>query len=77
MLPSILPPFPERTRFEIYASMTPATESTNRDKELFGTGRVVAALNKHNGNDPTALLHGIKAEVEKFDDLTILGIKLT
>jgi sigma-B regulation protein RsbU (phosphoserine phosphatase) len=56
-------------------------EATNGEKVLFGTDRLIEALNKHKDCSVTDLLKNIKAEVdgfvgdaEQFDDLTMLGL---
>ena len=56
-------------------------EATNSQEELFGTGRLLEAMNRHKEHDVTTLLSDIKyavddfvGEAEQFDDLTMLGI---
>ncbi|MBP5610259.1 MAG: SpoIIE family protein phosphatase, partial [Clostridia bacterium] len=54
-------------------------EATNAEKELFGTDRLLGALNNQNSADPVQILKNIRAhvdafvkEAEQFDDLTML-----
>ena len=56
-------------------------EATNSDNALFGTDRLLTALNKDKNADPRAMLQNVKAavdefvgEAEQFDDLTMLGL---
>ena len=56
-------------------------EATNSDNVLFGTERLLAALNKDKNADPKALLQNVKSAVdefvgnaEQFDDMTMLGL---
>ncbi len=55
-------------------------EATNADGELFGTDRMLDALNLEGGDDPTKTLETVKAHVDEFvgdapqfDDLTMLA----
>lgn len=59
-------------------------EATNAQNELFGTERMLAALNKSPNSPPKELLANMKqvvddfvGEAPQFDDLTMLGVKLT
>ena len=56
-------------------------EATDGNQELFGTKRMLEALNRHNGS-PAEVLHGVQASVnefvasaEQFDDLTMLCLE--
>ena len=58
-------------------------EATNAQNELFGTDRMIEALNKNADASPTDLLNNMKQAVDEFvgeapqfDDLTMLGVKL-
>ena len=58
------------------------TEATNGDEELFGTGRMLTALNKLPHAAPDELLHSLygsiqefAGEVEQADDITMLGLQ--
>ena len=58
-------------------------EATNADNDLYGTQRLIEAMNKNKDCDTKTLLTNIKAsvdgsvgEAEQFDDLTMLGLKL-
>ncbi len=58
-------------------------EATNSNNELFGTERMLKALNEHYDPSPQQLLTGIKRSVDEFvgdasqfDDLTMLGLKI-
>ncbi len=57
-------------------------EATNSDEELFGTGRMVEALNAVRDAKPRKLLEGVRSavddfvkEAEQFDDLTMLCLE--
>lgn len=57
-------------------------EATNADKEMFGTERMVEALNADNDADPKTILKNIRKSVdefvqdaEQFDDLTMMCIE--
>ena len=57
-------------------------EATNAHNELFGTDRMVQALNKYTDKNPEGVLQGVRKEVDhfvgdapQFDDLTMLEIK--
>ena len=54
-------------------------EATDANKELFGTNRMLDALNGTEGTDPEHVLKGVQKavdafvkEAEQFDDLTML-----
>ena len=58
-------------------------EATNADNELFGTDRMLEALNREPDASPKVLLANMKQAVDEFvgtapqfDDLTMLGLKL-
>ncbi|MBQ8967437.1 SpoIIE family protein phosphatase [Ruminococcus sp.] len=58
-------------------------EATDASNELFGTDRLLAAMNTMKDAAPKELLTGVKASVDKFvgeapqfDDLTMMGIKM-
>ena len=58
-------------------------EATNVKNELFGTDRLLTALNNSKTADPKVLLENVKSavdefagEAEQFDDLTMLGITM-
>lgn len=55
------------------------TEATDADKQLFGTDRMLAALNEAKDGSPEQVLSGVRGavdgfvkEAEQFDDLTML-----
>ena len=55
------------------------TEATDANKELFGSGRMIAVLNERKDTSPTQMLEGVRRavddfvkEAEQFDDLTML-----
>ena len=55
-------------------------EATDNEKNLFGTDRMIDALNDYNGEDLKELLHTVRkhvdefvAEAPQFDDLTMLA----
>ena len=56
-------------------------EATNADCELFGTDRMLEALNKDPGASPEVLLSNVKSAVDdfvkdapQFDDITMLAV---
>ena len=58
-------------------------EATNADEQLFGTDRMIEALNKEPGAAPEALLTNVKkatdefvGEAPQFDDLTMMAVTL-
>jgi len=58
------------------------TEATNSDKELFGTDRMLAALNKDPNASPVQTLqnvmegiHAFVGQAEQFDDITMMCVK--
>ena len=58
------------------------TEASNRDGEMFGTGRILEKLNTEPGLGPEETLLGMKKAVdayvqglEPFDDLTMIGLR--
>ena len=65
----------------IYTDGVP--EATDPDEEIFGTDRLLTALNNSKTADPKTLLANVRnavdefaGEAEQFDDLTMLGIIL-
>lgn len=57
-------------------------EATNENEELFGTERMLAALNKNTKASPEEMLNNVRHSVdefvkdaEQFDDLTMLGLE--
>ena len=64
-------------RLFLYTDGVP--EATDADKELFGTERMIQALNEHKDRRPEEVLNGVRRAVdgfvkeeEQFDDLTML-----
>ena len=64
-------------RIFVYTDGVP--EATNAGDELFGTERMITALNKDSGASPVELLNNVRGsvdefvkEAEQFDDLTML-----
>ena len=58
------------------------TEATNAEEELFGTDRMLAALNREAYDSPEKLLAGLRKEIDEFvagapqfDDITMLCMK--
>ncbi len=56
-------------------------EATNADEKLFGTDRMLEALNRENTNDPVKLLANVKEDIDgfvkdapQFDDITMLAL---
>ena len=79
-------PFREHT-FEIhpgdslYVYTDGVPEATNVNEELYGTDRMLEALNKEPGAEPKKILHNVKVSVDEFvgtapqfDDITMLGL---
>jgi sigma-B regulation protein RsbU (phosphoserine phosphatase) len=67
----------------LYLYTDGVTEAMNRKKELFGEGRLLAALNANRDSRPDELLSAVKREVDQFadgaeqaDDITMLAIKI-
>ena len=67
-------------RVFVYTDGVP--EATDTEKELFGTERMLDALNQDPNADPEALLKHVRKEVdafvkeaEQFDDLTMLCLE--
>ena len=63
----------------IYLYTDGVAEATNANYELFGTDRMLDALNKYADGTPEEILHGVRAEVDafvdnapQFDDITML-----
>ena len=57
-------------------------EATNADKQMYGTGRMVNALNQAQTSDPKQLLEAVRKDVDafvreapQFDDLTMLCVR--
>ena len=55
-------------------------EATDSDERLFGTDRMLAALNLAPNSDPESLLQNVRkaldifvGDAEQFDDITMLG----
>ena len=58
------------------------TEATNKDNELFGNDRLLAALNKAPDASPEELLQNLRKDIDEFvgtapqfDDITMLGMR--
>ena len=58
------------------------TEATNQENELFGTARMLEALNSKADANPEETIenvmngiHGFVADAEQFDDITMLSLK--
>lgn len=67
---------------ELYVYTDGVAEATDSQNELFGTDRMLEALNRRLGDGPDALLPGVKAEIDRFvgetpqfDDITMLGLR--
>ena len=91
MLPMIFPPFPERTEFDLYASMTPAKEVggdfydfflTDSAMEMFGEDRLVSTLNRNRDTQPKDVIAHMREAVDafadgapQFDDVAMLCLK--
>jgi len=65
--------------FYVYTDGVP--EATNASNELFGTDRMLEALNRHPGEPPTKFLADVTADVQEFvgsapqfDDITMVGL---
>ncbi|MDD3164433.1 MAG: SpoIIE family protein phosphatase [Oscillospiraceae bacterium] len=68
---------------QLYLYTDGVAEATNASNELYGTDRMLAALNRCKDADCEALLHSMKADIDafvgkapQFDDITMLGIEL-
>lgn len=58
-------------------------EATNADEQLYGTDRMLAALNREENADPKALLLAVRSDIdrfvgeaEQFDDITMLALQV-
>ena len=58
-------------------------EATNGDNELYGTDRMLQALNRNPEAEPEELLENVASDIDRFmgdapqfDDITMLGLKL-
>ena len=58
------------------------TEATNAGNQLFGTDRMLAALNRDSSASPEAILHAVRRDIDafvgsapQFDDITMLGLQ--
>ncbi|MCR4636855.1 MAG: SpoIIE family protein phosphatase, partial [Butyrivibrio sp.] len=58
------------------------TEATNSKFELFGTDRMIDALNKNINSDPEGILASVTEDInsfvkeaKQFDDITMLAFK--
>lgn len=58
-------------------------EATNAENTLYGTERMLAALNQNEGADPEELLRNVKKDIDmfvgnasQFDDITMLALKI-
>jgi sigma-B regulation protein RsbU (phosphoserine phosphatase) len=67
----------------LYLYTDGVTEAMNGRRELFGEGRLLAALNANRDSRPEELLSAVKREVDKFadgaqqaDDITMLAVKI-
>jgi sigma-B regulation protein RsbU (phosphoserine phosphatase) len=59
-------------------------EATNAKEELYGTDRMLEALNQNPGSGPMELLPTVKADIDafvgdapQFDDITMLALKIS
>ena len=57
------------------------TEATNANNELFGTDRMLEALNRDPDAAPDTILRNVRKEIDafvgeapQFDDITMLGL---
>lgn len=67
---------------ELFVYTDGVTEAANSREELFGTGRMLEALNLHPDEEPDVLLPRVKEEIDRFvgetpqfDDITMLGLR--
>ena len=67
---------------ELYVYTDGVAEATDSKNELFGTDRMLKALNLHLGDGPDILLPRVKEEIDRFvgeapqfDDITMLGLR--
>ncbi len=64
----------------IYVYTDGVAEATDKDQELYGTDRMLEALNKDPNAKPKELLHNVRVSIDEFvgeapqfDDITMLG----
>ena len=67
---------------ELFQYTDGVTEATNADEELFGTERMIEALNTDGETDPEKILKNVKASIDgfvngadQFDDITMMCFK--
>jgi sigma-B regulation protein RsbU (phosphoserine phosphatase) len=67
---------------KVFAYTDGVPEATNADKQLFGTDRMVEALNRYPDKAPIDILKGVRKAVddfvqnaEQFDDITMLCLE--
>ena len=67
---------------KVFAYTDGVPEATNADKQLFGTDRMVEALNRYPDKSPIDILKGVRKAVddfvqnaEQFDDITMLCLE--
>ena len=68
---------------ELFLYTDGVPEATNADRKLFGTDRLLEAMNKSESTDAKSLLEKVKSAVdefvgdaEQFDDLTMMGVRI-
>lgn len=67
---------------ELFVYTDGVTEATDKDNRLYGTDRLLEALNAASGSEPGMLLASVKADIDsfvagapQFDDITMLCLK--
>lgn len=68
---------------QLYVYTDGVAEATNASDELYGTDRMIAALNQDAGSMPEGTLRRVKADIDafvgaapQFDDITMLAIEI-
>ncbi len=66
----------------LYVYTDGVVEATDLDNQLFGTDRMLAALNKNSEDSPEEILHSVKEEIDtfvgeapQFDDITMMSFR--
>ena len=65
----------------LYVYTDGVPEATNAEDELYGTDRMLAALNRHKGESLESILNAVREDIDafvgsapQFDDITMLGL---
>ena len=66
----------------MYVYTDGVAEATNKDDELYGTDRMLAALNREPDSEPKKLLENVRKDMDEFvgeapqfDDITMMCVE--